>query len=128
MLRHSGLPRALPKHVGPEADAYREYLGGLVDRLGLPLPVPRYAVEPAREAALAFLDLRRLRGDLESLRARTGGGVRRKEERKLRSEIRKTRVQLLLFERRLEALAGKNDRRPASGADLLALHRATGAP
>ena len=127
-MRFSGLPRVLRNHSSPEGAAASEYLHGLVERYGIALPPPRALMEPIREAGLAFVDLRRLRADLEGLRARTGGGVRRKEERKLRSEIRKTRVQLLLFERRLEALAARIDRKPTSGADLLALHRAPGAP
>lgn len=119
VLSRSGLPRVLPKHLGPEADAIREYLGGLLDRAGLTPPLPRAILSPLREAGLAFVDLRRLRADLESLRARRGGGVRKKEERKLRGEIRKTRIQVLLQEREVQRIA-KTARPTLSLAERLA--------
>lgn len=99
------IPRGLPDHRTREARGYRAYVEA--KRSALPaLPV---AANPLlREAALANLDLTRLRMDLERLRARRGPGARRAEERRLRSEIRKTRVQLLILERQLGTFAHSN--------------------
>jgi len=94
LLADTGLPRALRRHDTPEGIAYRRYLDGLLDRFGVSRPLPKALVNPLREAGIATLELRRLQADLEGLRERRGGGVRRQEERRLRGEIRKTRVQV----------------------------------
>jgi hypothetical protein len=111
-LKHSGLPRVMIRQVGPEADLVREYMRGLMERFGVSVPLPRALVNPIREAGIATLELRRLQADLEGLRERRGGGVRRQEERKLREEIRDTRWQVRWCEMRVEsvwqALSGQN--------------------
>jgi hypothetical protein len=101
-----GIPRALPSHKTREGWAYRRLIEATRSRLP---SLPAAAAPMLREAALATLDLARLRGDLEVLRARRGPGVRRQEERRLRSEIRKTRVQMLLLDRRLDELASSGN-------------------
>jgi hypothetical protein len=114
-----GVPRALLDHRSREGWVYRRYCQATVARLG---PLPAAAMPTLKEAALATLDLARLRSELEALRARRGGGVRRKQERALRSEIRKTRVQLVLLERRIEQFAGLGSARHGlepAGADLV---------
>jgi hypothetical protein len=105
-LMKYGEPRALPEHRGRDGYAYRQYCRAWLARAGGSLPPE--ALFTLREAGLVMLDLSRLRGELEALRARRGGGVRKREERRVRAEIRKTRVQQVFLERRLEALAGQN--------------------
>jgi hypothetical protein len=105
LLKH-GEPRALADHRSRDGYAYRQYCQAWLARAGGALP--REALSTLREAGLVMLDLSRLRADLEGLRARRGGGVRRKEERRLRTELRKTRVQQVFLERRLESLMVAN--------------------
>jgi hypothetical protein len=90
--------------VGPDADAYREYLGPLLRHLGL-WPLPDVALDAARETGRAMLDLRHLEADLAALQARTGPGRRRQAERRLEAQIRKARVSKRLCERDLARLA-----------------------
>jgi len=122
VLRWSSLPRVLPKHLGPEADAYREYVLGLLDRLGVPLPLPRGLVQPVREAGSAHLDLWRLRQALEALEARCGAGSRPKEERRLRGEIRKTRIQVKWLEHEARVAAKSMKREPTVDELLDRIH------
>jgi hypothetical protein len=100
----SGLPAAMVKHVGPDADAYRAYLTPMLRLLGL-WPVADFALDAAREAGRAMLDLRHLEADLEAVQARTGPGRRRALERSLAAQIRKARVSKRLCERDLARLA-----------------------
>jgi len=123
LMKH-GEPRALPEHRNREGYAYRIYCQRWLARVNGAMAPTTLSV--LREAALTALDLGRLRTELEALRARRGAGVRRKEERRLRSEIRKTRIQLLLFERRLEAEAKGNGHHPPTIAELVAQRRANG--
>lgn len=109
-----GEPRALPEHRSRDGYAYRRYCQHWLARA-----LPPEALPTLREAGLANLDLARLRGDLEQLGARTGGGVRRKEARRLRAEIRKARIQLVLLERRLEKLASRNGHRTPTLAEVI---------
>jgi hypothetical protein len=117
ILYRSGLPRALERHDTPEGRAYLTHLRAVVEQLGLSMPLPAFLLPTLREVGLVMLDLRRLRCDLETLRARRGAGVRRQEERRLRSEIRKTRTQMMALERHLRGLAEQH----GSGHDLARL-------
>lgn len=103
-LRLSRLPAAMVKHVGPEAATYRAYLGSMLRHLGL-WPLPDFALDAAREAGQAMLELRRLEAELATVQARTGSGRRRSLERSLAAQIRKARVSKRLCERDLIRLA-----------------------
>ena len=103
-LLSSGLPAAMVKHVGPDADAYRQYLTPMLRLLGL-WPVPDVALDKAREAGQAMLDLRHLEAELATIRTRTGPGRRRSMERTLEARIRKSRVSKRLCEQDLARLA-----------------------
>ena len=102
-----GVPRGFKNQKGPDAYLYRSHVLGLLAHLPA---LPAAARPTLRECGLAAVDLARLRRELEELRARRGPGVRRGQEKRLRSEIRKTRVQLMLLERRLEEMAGRGRR------------------
>jgi hypothetical protein len=109
-----GIPRAFKNHKNPDGFAYRAYVVALKKRLpGL----PTHAAPTLREAGLTVVDLTRARAELEELRARRGPGKRKGQERRVRAEQRKLRVQLLMLERRLEDLAA----RPTSGTGSDAL-------
>lgn len=115
-LRGSGLPRGLARHVGPDADAYREYLVPMLRHLGL-WPLPDFALDAARQAGLAMLTLRRLEADLETLQGRTGPGRRRQAELRLEGRIRKQLVAKRLCERDLARLAKRA--KPQTLADAI---------
>lgn len=110
----ASLPRRFADHRRYAARKYRETV--LAYRQRFP-NLGSSADYILAETGLAVLDLQRLRDALELLEAREGKGRRPKETRRLRGEIRKTRVQLLLLERRLEHLASsKRAQRPGSVA------------
>jgi len=98
----SGLPRVEGlDHDGTEGRAYRRYVLDLVTRLGLSMPLPGWAIPALREAGQAHLTLARLTGQLEAEHARPE--PRQQEQRRLRSELRRSRSQRLVQERVLAA-------------------------
>lgn len=115
----ASLPRRFVDHRRYVARKYREIILAYRERYPTLPPSASYILE---ETALAVLDLRRLRDAIEVLESREAKGRRPRETRRLRSETRKSRVQLLLLERRLEALAlsGNGHAAPATPDELLA--------
>jgi hypothetical protein len=101
----------------PEARAWLDYLGPLVDRLGLGRPVPAWSIPLLTEAAHSHLVLLKLR---EAERVETHPP----EARRLRSEARRSASQRA----RAEAVLGKlvsehraeQAARPVAVSDLLA--------
>jgi hypothetical protein len=112
-----GIPRAYANHKTPQGWAYSAYARAKLARLG---PLPRDAMPTLREAARVAIELELLGHRQDALRAMRR--PRRAELRRLGSEARKMRVQLLLLERRLEEVAanGNGHAKALSPADLLA--------
>jgi hypothetical protein len=98
ILERTGLPRSswAVRHDTPEGREWVRYLGALVDRLGLPRPVPPWSVAHLVEAGHSHLLLLRLRDALVT-------EAHPVESRRLRSEARRTASQ----RNRCEAVLGK---------------------
>lgn len=95
------IPRAIRNHRTPEGAAYGRYCRAVIARLG---PLPDDARPTLREAGRLTLYLDHLAAELEARRA--AKRPRSKDLRRLERDQRKARVQLLMFERRLEEIAG----------------------
>lgn len=118
-LRESRLPR-IPglDHGSTEGRRYRTFALALLDRLGVAVPVPEAMVPYLREAGALEVTLHRL-----GLAAEAASDPR--EQRALRSELRRVRSQRLMQERVLAALAAEH--RPSSEVRATAaLQRLTG--
>jgi hypothetical protein len=84
--------------------AYRDYTLSTLARMG---PLPRSAMPILREAGRLTVELDRLATAKEA--ALSSKRPRRAEIRRLGAETRKSRVQLLMLERRLEEVAGERN-------------------
>ncbi len=94
------IPRAFRNHQTPEGYRYREAVVAKLARLG---PLPADARPVLKEWGRVVVELELLGHRLEAVRAMQR--PRRIELRRLGSEARKLRVQLLMYERRLDELA-----------------------
>jgi len=111
-----GIPRAFANHQTTEGAAYREVVRAKLERLGT---LPKDARPVLREWGRIAVELDLLGRRLDAQRALKR--PRKLELRRLGSESRKLRIQMLLMERRLDDLAAAR----GNGHDL-ARHLANG--
>ena len=110
------LPRGYDDQRSRDARSFTGYVAGQVQRHGGVLPLAAMAM--LREAGRASVELDRLHARREAILDQPR---RKAEARRLASDIRKTRVQLILLERRIEEVAAQQPRSPhATGHNDLA--------
>jgi hypothetical protein len=105
------IPRCFANHQTPEGAAYREVVRAKLERLGT---LPKDARPVLREWGRLAVELDRLGQRLDYVRSMKQ--PRKAELRRLQSESRKCRVQLLMYERRLDELAAAT--KPEGTRDL----------
>jgi hypothetical protein len=111
------IPRAYRDHRTLVARNYREIVAAKLARLGT---LPRDSWPTLREWGRVSMELEQLGERLDAMRALKQ--PRRVEVRRLQSESRKLRVQLLMLERRLDDMAAAS---PAPHEALAAQYRGT---
>jgi len=113
------IPRAFKSHKTPEGWAYGRYLRAKLQRLPNLPPDARPLLREAGRITIDLMKLGQRRDEIQSTKQPRQAALRR-----LGSESRKLRVQLLLIEKRLEEMAASNGHASSpTPADLLATLR-----